>query len=77
MLLRFAWRGGFTMAALRGLARTALSEYRRTRAELGFTKYSEAEMLSLLRQHGFSARRVRPNFGHNQARMCFEASLRT
>src|SRR5688500_716471 len=34
-LLSFAWKGGFLGAALAGLARTALSEYRKLREELG------------------------------------------
>ena len=73
-LLRFGWRGGFLFAALGGLARTALSDYRKLRAELGFASYDEAEALALLAEAGFSARRHRPNLGHNQARMAFLAT---
>jgi SAM-dependent methyltransferase len=72
-LLAFAWTGGFLKSALAGLARTAVSEYRRLRDELGLAQYSEAEMIELLRDSGFSAERRRPNMGHNQARMTFIA----
>jgi len=72
-LLSFAWRGGFVGQALAGFARTALSDYRRLRGELGFTTHGEYDLLALLSRHGFAAERVRPNFGHNQARMTFAA----
>lgn len=72
-LLAFAWQGGFLAAALVGLARTALSDYRHLRSELGLTRYSEAEALDLLRAEGFAPRRLPTNLGHNQARMAFSA----
>ena len=37
-LLSFAWKGGFVGAALVGLARTAVSDYRRLRDELGLAQ---------------------------------------
>ena len=73
-LLAFAWRGGFLRQAVVGLARTALSDYRRLRDELGLAQYDEAEMIDLLRASGFAAERLRPNLGHNQARMAFVAT---
>lgn len=73
-LLRFAWSGGFFVAAVAGLARTALSDYRTLRAELGLTHYGEAEMLALLAERGFAASRAPRNFGHNQRRMTFVAA---
>jgi SAM-dependent methyltransferase len=72
-LLRFAAANGFLIAALFGLARTFFSGYRKLRAELGLAQYAEKEMLDLLRQAGFSPRRLARNFGHNQQRMAFEA----
>jgi SAM-dependent methyltransferase len=72
-LLTFAWSGGFLKSALLGLARTAVSEYRKIRDELGLSQYGEAEMIELLRDTGFAAERRRPNLGHNQARMTFVA----
>lgn len=72
-LLRFAWTGGFLVAAVMGLARTALSDYGRIRKRLGFSMHEEAAFVSLLRTHGLAAERVHPNFGHNQARMTFSA----
>jgi SAM-dependent methyltransferase len=73
-LLRFGWEGGFLVAAGAGLVRTALSDYRRLRAELGLSTYDENAMLSLLENAGYDARRHRPNIGHNQARMTFVAT---
>ena len=74
-LLGFAWRGGFLLPALRGLARTAFSDYRTLRAELGLTQYGEAEMLETLRERGFAAERRAVNLGHNQGRMTFLARV--
>lgn len=72
-LLSFAWKGGFLRHALAGLVRTAFSDYRRIRRELGLSQYAESEMLELLRDTGFAAERRHPNIGHNQARMTFMA----
>jgi SAM-dependent methyltransferase len=72
-LLRFAWTGGFVLAAVGGLVRTALSDYRKVRAQLGLCTYSQADFSALLSDQGFIADRVHPNFGHNQARMTFRA----
>lgn len=75
-LLRFGWRGGFAGAAVAGLARTAVSDYRRLRAELGLSRYDEATMIALLDDAGFDACRRRSNLGHNQARMTLLARPR-
>jgi SAM-dependent methyltransferase len=72
-LVRFGWIGGFLFAALAGLVRTALSDYRKVRERLGISTYAEPEFLALLAQAGLRGERVRPNFGHNQARMAFRA----
>jgi len=72
-LLTFAFEGGFLIPALIGLIRTALSDYRKLRGELGLTQYDEAEMLAMLDQAGLTARRLEKNLGHNQARMAFGA----
>jgi SAM-dependent methyltransferase len=74
-LLSFAMKGGFVGAALAGLVKTALSDYRKLRGELGFTMHAEYDFLAMLSRHGFAAERSRPNFGHNQARMTFVAKL--
>ena len=47
-LLRFGREGGFLMAALAGLIKTALSDYRKIRGALGLTCYHEADMMALL-----------------------------
>ena len=72
-LLSFAWRGGFLRSALLGLARTAFSEYRKIREEIGLSQYSEEEMIEILDEAGFSAERAPRNLGHNPARMTFIA----
>ncbi len=72
-LLGFAWSGGFLKHALLSLARTALSDYRKIRDELGLSQYGEAEMIEILRDEGYRAERLPRNIGHNQARMTFLA----
>ncbi len=72
-LLNFGLKGGFLMDAFIGLVRTALSDYRKIRSELGLSTYSEPDMKLILDAHGFKAERRSDNIGHNQARMCFEA----
>jgi SAM-dependent methyltransferase len=72
-LIRYAAANGFLFAALAGMARTALSPYRKLRAELGIARYSEAEFMAKLRAAGFSAERLARNMEHNPARMTFRA----
>jgi ubiquinone/menaquinone biosynthesis C-methylase UbiE len=72
-LLLFALKGGFLLAAVGGLVRTALSDYRKVRAQLGLTTYAAPDFIMMLADQGFIADRVRPNFGHNQGRMTFRA----
>jgi len=72
-LLRFGAREGFFFAAVGGLARTALSPYRRLRSTLGLTRYDEAGMIAKLTAAGFTARRAGRNIGHNGSRMTFLA----
>lgn len=72
-LLRSAASHGYFFAALRGLAATFFSDYRRLRHDLGLTCYSEAEMLALLGKHGFSAERAPSNVGFSAHRMTFRA----
>jgi len=75
-LLNFAAANGFLAAAIGGLLRTALSDYRRLRSRLGLSRYSEAEMIRKLEQIGFLAARAETNIGHNQTRMTFVARPR-
>ncbi|MET0278809.1 MAG: methyltransferase domain-containing protein [Pseudorhodoplanes sp.] len=72
-LARFGWREGFFLAALRGLARTALSDYSRLRKQAGLSRYAERDMLTKLREAGFRAERQPENIGHLQTRMTFVA----
>jgi SAM-dependent methyltransferase len=70
-LLSFAWQGGFLRSAVTGLARTAFSEYRRIREEVGLAQYGEDEIIDLLQDAGFVPERAERNLGHNPARMTF------
>jgi hypothetical protein len=72
-LLRYAAANGFLAAALVGLARTALSRYRRLRGELGIARHGEADFLARLRASGFAGERLARNVEHNPARMTFRA----
>ncbi|TGE00779.1 class I SAM-dependent methyltransferase [Methylobacterium nonmethylotrophicum] len=74
-LLAFARRDGFLLAALLGLARTVVSDYRSLRQRLGLTRHGEAEMLARLTAAGFAAERMPRNLGHNQGRMAFVARV--
>jgi SAM-dependent methyltransferase len=75
-LLNFAAANGFLAAAIGGLLRTALSDYRQLRSRLGLSRYSEAEMIRRLDHAGFLAARAETNIGHNQTRMTFVARPR-
>jgi SAM-dependent methyltransferase len=72
-LLRYAGRNGFLVAALAGLARTAVSPYRKMRARLGVSCYREEEFLARLAAAGYAAHRAARNIEHNPARMTFIA----
>jgi len=74
-LLRYAAANRFLMAALAGLARTAISGYRRLRAKLGISRYDEGEFLALLAAAGYRAERLPRNMEHNPARMTFRARI--
>jgi SAM-dependent methyltransferase len=75
-LLRFAAENGFLLAALVGLARTLISDYRRLRKRFGITRYGEAAMIEKLTAAGFSAHRAAKIIGHDGARMAFIARPR-
>jgi SAM-dependent methyltransferase len=72
-LLQFGWREGFFLAALRGLFRTAFSDYSRLRKDAGLTRYSEHEMAAKLDRAHFQATRAARNIGHLQTRITFVA----
>jgi SAM-dependent methyltransferase len=76
VLLRFGATNRFLFAAIGGVARTVFSDYRRLRARLGLTRYSEAAMTEKLAAAGFTAQCAPRNIGHNQARMAFIARPR-
>lgn len=70
-LLAAAWRHGYLIAALGGLAATFFSDYRRLRRELGLTTWTERDLLARLRAHGFAAERAARNIGFSPHRMLF------
>jgi SAM-dependent methyltransferase len=70
-LVTFAWQGGFLRSAVLGLARTAFSDYRKIREDIGLAQYSEDEMIDILNEAGFTPERAERNLGHNPARMTF------
>jgi SAM-dependent methyltransferase len=72
-LLRFGWQDGFFLAAVAGLIRTFFSDYRRLRAKMGLTRYSEQQMAEKLAAAGFTATRAPVNLGHLTTRMTFLA----
>ena len=72
-LLTYGTANGFLFAAIRGLLRTAASDYTRLRTSVGLTLYTEAEMLRKLDAAGFTATRAKANVGPNPARMTFLA----
>jgi len=74
-LLRYATRHGFLLAALGGLARTAVSPYRKLRSQLGIAQYTEAEFMQRLAAAGYTAERLARNMEHNPARMTFRAGV--
>jgi SAM-dependent methyltransferase len=70
-LLRFAAANGFLCAALAGVARTVLSDYRQLRKTL--SRYGEGAMAAKLAAAGFAASRAPANIGYNPTRMTFLA----
>ena len=72
-LLRYAAHNGFLLGALLGLARTAISPYRKLRSQLGIAQYTEAQFMQKLTAAGYSAERLTRNLEHNPARMSFRA----
>jgi SAM-dependent methyltransferase len=72
-LVRYAIRHGFLLAAMAGMARTAISPYRKLRSQLGIAQYTEAEFTRKLTAAGFTAERLARNLEHNPSRMTFRA----
>jgi SAM-dependent methyltransferase len=70
-LLAFAWKGGFVVDAVIGLVRTALSDYRTIRGQLGLSTYRTDEIRALLLDAGFETVEPLPNLGHNPHRLTF------
>jgi SAM-dependent methyltransferase len=71
--LRFAWRNGFFIAALVGLARNFVSPYRKLRRDAGYACYTQMQMLDLLDSHGFAGERLASNIAVSQLRSSYLA----
>jgi cyclopropane fatty-acyl-phospholipid synthase-like methyltransferase len=61
--LGFAARHGFLVAALAGLVRMALSDYRQIRQQVGFSTYTPDELRAVLEKAGFTVERLERNIG--------------
>jgi SAM-dependent methyltransferase len=72
-LLKFSAEHGFLMAAAGGLVRTALSDYRRKRSQLGLLQLDEAEIIAIALSQGLAAARSMQNLGHNPRRLTIVA----
>lgn len=71
-LMHFAHGEGFLHAAVLGMVRTAFSSYVSLRSRLRLKKYTIREFETILLRHGFLARRLDRNLGHNRRRLAFE-----
>jgi len=71
--LRFAWRNGFFVAAIVGLARNFVSPYRQLRRDAGYACYTDMQMLSLLDDNGFVGARLASNIAVSQLRFTYLA----
>lgn len=72
-LLAFAAKNGFLVAAVVGLVRTAVSDYARTRARYGLTRFEAADIEALAESAGLAVERLDRNIGHNPHRLAFLA----
>jgi cyclopropane fatty-acyl-phospholipid synthase-like methyltransferase len=72
-LLTFAVEKGFLVAALVGLARTAVSDYARTRARHGLTRFEVGDIQALAGGAGLVVSKLDQNVGHNPHRLAFLA----
>lgn len=70
-LLSFAARNGFLVAAVLGLARTAVSDYAKIRAQIGLSRYSAGDFEKLAESSGYVAVQLPRNVGHNPHRLAF------
>jgi len=61
--LSFAARHGFLTAALAGIVRMALSDYRRIRQQVGFSTYTPEELTGVMERAGFAVERLPANIG--------------
>jgi SAM-dependent methyltransferase len=67
-LLRFAWREGFVVEAVRGLLRTLNSNYNHQRRTLGLSTYGVEDMGAVLDAAGFDVAPLDGNVGHARHR---------
>jgi len=61
--LGFAARHGFLAAAVAGIVRMALSDYRQIRQQVGFSTYTPEELRGVMERAGFAVERLPRNIG--------------
>jgi SAM-dependent methyltransferase len=71
--LRFAWRKGFLLAAIAGLAQTFASPYRTLQQRVGLASYTSPQILQLLTKHAFIAERLPLNIAVSAHRSAYLA----
>ena len=74
--LHFAWRNGFFLAAIFGLARNFISPYRKLRRDAGYACYTVGEMVDLLSRNGFAGKHLTSNIAVSQLRSSYLARKR-
>jgi SAM-dependent methyltransferase len=71
--LHFAWRRGFLLSAIGGLALTFGSPYRSLQRNVGLAAFTPAQIIRSLSQHGFSAEQLPRNIAVSQHRSSYLA----
>jgi SAM-dependent methyltransferase len=71
--LRFAWKNGFFLSAVGGLAQTFISPYRNLQREVGFATFTREQILDKLARHGFAAEKLAQNIGFSRNRSSYLA----
>jgi SAM-dependent methyltransferase len=69
--LRFAWKHGFFLSAISGLAQTFISPYRNLQREVGFATFTPEKILEKLAGHGFAAEKLPRNIGISRNRSSY------
>jgi SAM-dependent methyltransferase len=71
--LHFAWKRGFLLSAICGLALTFASPYRTLQRDVGLAAFTPAQIIRSLSQHGFAADQLSRNIAVSQHRSSYLA----